>query len=310
MRILVTGAGGFVGKHLVDLLQQRGHQVYAGFYSRENLFDHRVTNIKLDVLDMNYVAGVLKDIQPDGIVHLAAQSNVKVSWESPTLTTQMNIVSLINIMEGMKIACPKAKLLSIGSSEEYGSAGRTGEILTEDSPCQPQNPYAVSKYAAGQLALQLGAKDHINVAHVRPFNHFGPGQHLGFVVSDFSSQIVQIERGNIEPILKVGNLGSYRDFTDVRDIVRAYAMLLESEFNTGIYNICSETPREINSILNSLVRNANVHIEVQIDPNKFRTIDVPMYRGSSEKLRRVITWEPTMEFESSLVETLNWWRNN
>lgn len=308
MRILVTGAGGFVGNHLVQYLLQTGHDVYAGT-NKSGYLDKNVTNLKLDVLDKNSLTDALTSIRPEAIVHLAAQSNVKSSWELPAETNQLNIISIINLIEGMKYACQEAKLLSIGSSEEYGSAGRSGELLTEESPCQPQNPYAVSKYAAGQLALQLGAKENIKVAHMRPFNHFGPGQNLGFVISDFSSQVVQIERGEIEPVLKVGNLHAYRDFTYVKDIVRAYAMMLESEYVPGIYNVCSDSPREINSILNSLVSHSKVQIEVQIDPNKFRPVDVPMYRGSSGKLRKMIDWEPALAFESSLVETLNWWRN-
>jgi GDP-4-dehydro-6-deoxy-D-mannose reductase len=308
MHILVTGAGGFVGQHLVPLLVQRDHHVIAGVHNQATLFDKEVQTVQLNVMDRDKIIDVMKETKPDVIVHLAAQSNVRVSWEHPLETIQMNTIAAINILEAMKTACPQAKLISVGSSEEYGMFYSNGESITEQSPCIPQNPYAVSKFAAGQILLQKAYKDNLLVIHARPFNHFGPGQKLGFVIADFASQIVQIESGAREPVIRVGNLASQRDFTDVRDIVRAYLLLVENNAAPGVYNISSMIPREIQWILHTLIDNSNVKISIEVDPGKLRPIDIPVYFGSSEKLRQAVNWQPEFEFKQSLMETLEWWR--
>jgi len=309
MRILVTGAGGFAGRHLVPLLAQRRHEVTAGVHESRPEPVAGVSCVRMDVMNRDNVMQVVKDAQPDAIVHLAAQSNVRRSWANAAETLQCNTIASLHIYEAMKSACPHAKLLSVGSSEEYGGEALPDrEPITERAPCVPLNPYAVSKFAAGQLLRQLARQDGMRVIHARPFNHFGPGQREGFVVADFASQIVRIESGAGEPVIKVGNLSAVRDFTDVRDVVRAYLLLLESDIESGVYNISSMVPREIRWILDRLIASAKTAIRVEVDPEKLRPVEIPVYVGSSKKLEQAVGWKPQYDIERSLQETLEWWR--
>ena len=309
MRVLVTGAGGFVGRYLVAELLDNGHQVFAGGIQDTNCsFENPEQLLNFDITDYKSMETLIYDIKPDGIIHLAAQSMVKRSWEDAALTVNVNTIGTINLIKAVKCSMPTAKIITIGTSEEYGLTGKDGRMLEEHHPCLPQNPYAVSKLAAGQLAIQLAQKDHLRVVHVRPFNHFGPGQALGYAVSDFASQIANIEKGLSRPVLKVGDLSTQRDFTDVRDVVKAYCMLLENEVENGIYNVCSGMPRSINGILNFLVDNAKVPIAVEKDKERFRPSDVPLFVGSANKIKAAVGWEPQKLFENSLLETLDWWR--
>ncbi|MCX7773625.1 MAG: GDP-mannose 4,6-dehydratase [Clostridia bacterium] len=309
MRVLVTGANGFVGKHLVAALVERHHTVYAAMLDHSDTFLKPVTNCFFDITDETQVNEVMERVKPEGIIHLAAQSMVKRAWESPNSTLITNTISTISILECMKKHAPNAKLISIGSSEEYGLAGKTVVPLTEDSGCFPMNPYATSKLAAGQIVLQLAQRDQVQVVHVRPFNHFGPGQREGFVISDFASQVARIEKKIIPPVIRVGDLSASRDFTDVRDVVDAYISLLESNVSLGIYNICSGKPVVVEQILKFLVGQSSVQIEVQKDPSRMRPSDVPQFIGSYEKLNKETGWKPKLLFEDSLLETLKWWRS-
>jgi GDP-4-dehydro-6-deoxy-D-mannose reductase len=172
----------------------------------------------------------------------------------------------------------------------------------------PQNPYSTSKLAMGQVALQLARRDNLKVIHVRPFNHFGPGQLEGYVVSDYAAQVARIEKGLIPPVIKVGDLSSSRDFTDVRDVVSAYALLLEKNLESGIYNVCSGIPREIKGILELLISYAKVKVAVEVDPERFRPSEVPIFVGSADKIKRATSWFVERSFEESILETLEWWR--
>ncbi len=310
MRILVTGAGGFVGRNLVEeLINRKGHDIFAGLYRETVDFGSSVNNIELDIMDSKQFSQVVHDIKPDGIIHLAGQSFVGAAWEDPAATFLVNTVGTIKMVHMLKQEFPEVKMITIGSGEEYGLTGKSGRPLKEQDPCFPQNPYATSKLALGQVALQYSCKDKLNIIHIRPFNHFGPGQMEGYVVSDFASQIARIEKSLISPVIKVGDLNVQRDFTDVRDVVRAYADLMENKVDSGIYNVCSGTPRLIKDILIFLIDRAEVPIEVEIDEEKIRPSQVPMAVGSAEKLRQSTGWKPQRIFEKSLAETLDWWRS-
>ncbi|RUS45255.1 GDP-mannose 4,6-dehydratase [Cohnella sp. AR92] len=308
MRVLLTGAGGFVGRHLAEYLAKQGHEVTAGLRSSKSGDSCFIRHVRLDIRSPEAIRHALLLAQPETVIHLAAQSNVADSWRDPLHTMQLNAIASLHLLEAIREICPAAKLISIGSSEEYGATPDHGEPITELSPCIPQNPYAVSKFAAGQLLMQTARRDGLNVIHVRPFNHFGPGQSPGFVVADFASQIAMIETGRMDPVIRVGNLSAKRDFTDVRDVVRAYASLSENEVEPGIYNVSSMIPREIVGILHTLVQFSRVPIEIEVDTGKFRPVDIPVYVGSSDKLRKAVGWSPRWSFEQSLLETLNWWR--
>ncbi|MDR3586007.1 MAG: GDP-mannose 4,6-dehydratase [Desulfosporosinus sp.] len=309
MRVLITGAGGFVGNHLIKELSKRGHEVLAGTLSGD-ITSKICQRLEFNITESYQVEAILRDLKPEGIIHLAAQSMVKHAWEYPLETVQVNTVGTIVLLNAVKKYLPLTKVVCVGSSEEYGLSAKTGKPLTEEDPCMPQNPYATSKFAAGLIALQMAKRDNLYVIHVRAFNHFGPGQQLGFVVSDFASQIARIEEGLTESVLKVGELSASRDFTDVRDVVRAYALLLENEVKPGIYNICSGVPRAAKEILDFLVKAAKTPIRIQVDETRYRLSDVPVFIGSSAKVHKAVAWQLERNFYVSLTETLDWWRQN
>ena len=309
MKILVTGAGGFVGQYLVKELIKRKHDVVAiGINNGAFLKAYDIPIYEVNILDFESVKECLQKEQPDGVIHLAAQSNVHASWERPKLTVDVNVTGTIHMFKAVAEVCPEAKFLNIGSSDEYGLTAKQGIPLSEDMPCLPQNPYSISKLCAEQMILQFGKKYGVNVVQARPFNHFGPGQQKGFVVSDFSSQIAMIETGKIEPVLRVGNLDSWRDFTFVQDVVYAYILLIESPNTQGIYNICSGHSRKIIDILHDLVDLSKVKIDVVCDIDKVRPVDVPFFVGNAERLKQDTNWSLQTNFLSGLESTLNWWR--
>ncbi|SHJ68760.1 GDP-mannose 4,6-dehydratase [Desulfofundulus thermosubterraneus] len=308
MRILITGAGGFVGYHLVAYLRSRGHIVYAGVRSTKPEFPPGVQTVHLDILNSGTLHDVLSFIRPEAVVHLAAQSMVAVSWRKPAQTFAVNVLGTINLVEAVAQTVPECKIITVGSGEEYGLTATGGGLLTEDHPCSPHNPYALSKFAMGQVALQIARRCGLRVIHVRPFNHFGPGQQEGYVVSDFASQIARIEAGLQPPVLRVGDLSPCRDFTDVRDVVEAYAALLEYGMEGEIYNVCSGEGRFIREVLDLLLEEARVPIEVEVDPARIRPAEIPVFVGSAAKLSGATGWRPQRDFAVSLRETLDWWR--
>lgn len=308
MKVLVTGANGFVAKHLILELLNRNHEVIAGVRDRNLEGPIGVKKVYLDVTDSKCMETILKEMELDSIVHLAAQSKINVGWNLPVATFEVNTLGTIQLVQLISEFSPRTKLITVGSSEEYGISGKYHEIINESVPCLPQNPYASSKLAAGEVCLQLAKKNNISLLHVRPFNHFGPGQAEGFVMSDFSAQIARIEYGLTEPVIYVGDLSSQRDFTDVRDIVRAYSLLVESDAENGIYNISSGIPRKIKDILLYLINISTCDIKIQVDPNKFRPSEVPIFIGDYSKISNTVNWTPEIDFYDSLKETLNWWR--
>jgi GDP-4-dehydro-6-deoxy-D-mannose reductase len=310
MRILVTGANGFVGTHLVSQLAERDHQVYACMRNKKHSFHESVINRFFDLSDKSMLFDVIEEVKPEGIIHLAAQSEVRDAWADPMKTLLTNTGCTIALIEAVKRFVPLARVITVGSSEEYGWTGKLGAPLTEEHACLPQNPYASSKLAAGQLAMQIANHDDLNVIHTRPFNHFGPGQREGFVVSDFASQVARIENHMSPPIIKIGDLSARRDFTDVHDVIEAYIKLIETDVNTGVYNICSGIPVKIEEILDFYISFSKIPIEVQTDSARFRKSEVPLFVGSSHKLFQATGWKPYRNFEKSLIETLDWWRRH
>ncbi|MBU5444371.1 GDP-mannose 4,6-dehydratase [Paenibacillus sp. MSJ-34] len=307
MRVLVTGANGFVGRKLVRELLDRNHEVFAGVTSFDNDNDTIKTGY-LDILDENSIIHAVRDFKPQGVIHLAAQTMVSKAWDNPKGTMEINVHGTINMLQAIKQYVPEAKVLTIGSSEEYGLSGKQGVSLTEETPCFPQNPYAVSKFTAGQIALQISLKENINLVHVRPFNHFGPGQKKGFVISDFISQLVLMDQGRIEPIIHVGDVNVKRDFTYIDDITRAYILLLERNVGTGIYNVCSGIPRKIEDILFYLMKLIKIPITIMKDEKKMRVNNTPLFIGSAQKINTTLGWSPQKDFYVGLEETFEWWR--
>ncbi len=309
MRVFVTGADGFVGVHLIRNLLDHGHNVIAGVLSSSANFIMPVPTVRFNLLDCDRLDRVIEEVKPEGIIHLAAQSMVKLAWDNPAQTIAVNIIGTINLVNAVAKHARNAKIINVGSSEEYGLSGKLGKPLTEEDYCLPQNPYATSKLAAGQIVLQLANKEKLRIIHVRPFNHFGPQQREGFVVSDFASQIAKIEKGLCPPIMYVGDLSAKRDFTDVRDIVEAYTLLLEKDVDVGIYNICSGIPHTAREILNIMLRECRSNIDIRINRDKMQPSSVPIFIGSAAKLHRATGWAPKGIFDNSIKSTLSWWLN-
>lgn len=306
--VLVTGADGFVGRFLVNDLLARGHRVTAGLEHKSDGLHSDVGQAIFDLLVPETVDALVDNVKPDVILHLAAQSMVAKSWDEPETTVMVNTVGTIHLVNAVARCSPSTKIITVGSSEEYGMTAAEGVPLTEDHSCRPQNPYASSKLAAGQIALQMARQKQLKLIHLRPFNHFGPGQREGFVVSDFASQIAKIEAKLASPIIHVGDLSARRDFTDVRDVVRAYILMVENEVESGVYNICSGIPRSAQEILDAMLALADPSIEVKVDPGRFRPSEVPLFVGSRQKLNIALGWEPIIDLHQSIRDTLDEWR--
>ncbi|MEK4849594.1 GDP-mannose 4,6-dehydratase [Paenibacillus sp. FSL H7-0756] len=305
MKVLVTGSTGFVGQYMMDFLIHNNIEFLGS--ARNSMDNANIVN--MNILNTDDVDKVVKDYKPTHVIHLAGQSNVKLAWGNPQATILNNTIGTLNILNAIKEHSPYSKLISIGSSEEYGSSSEVLEFIDERHVTNPKNPYGVSKLSACQLVLQYVAAYQIQAIHVRPFNHIGPRQSEGFVTQDFAKQIVDIEKGKMDLAIKVGNLDSVRDFTDVKDIVNAYYMLMQDGCVGEIYNVCSSRGVSIQELLFEFVALSKSHIEVKVDPSKFRPIEHKFIVGSNEKISRDTQWHPKMDLKESLLNILNYYRN-
>lgn len=311
MKVLVTGAGGFVGQHLLNKLLMKKNEVVA-INRKNNIFlsSLDIPVYETDILDFDTILNCIKKEKPDVLIHLAAQSNVGISWNKPILTASTNIEGSLNLYKAFFEVNPNGKFINIGSSDEYGLTAKLGIPLVEEMECKPQNPYSISKYCTEQMILQLAKKDKVNVVSTRSFNHFGPGQNTGFVISDFASQVAKIKKGLVENKIFVGDLSASRDFLYIDDVVDAYIKIAENKIPNGVYNISSEIGIKIEYILNKLIELSNMNIEVIIDKNKFRPAEVKKFIGNSDKLKELVGWKPNVNFDDGLEKTLNYWINN
>ncbi len=313
MRVFITGAGGFAGGHLVEhLLAQPDMHITAAVFEppgRNPRLDGRpVEQRHLDLRDAPAVRAAIADTQPDLVFHLAAQAAVGQSFQDPWGTLANNIHAQVNLLEACRAIVPRARILVVSSSEVYGAAGPADAPLDEQVPFAPANPYSVSKVTQDVLGLQYFLAYVMPVICARPFNHIGPGQGSGFVAADFASQIAAIEAGTREPVMFVGNLEAERDFTDVRDVVRAYALMLVHGKPGQAYNVCSGQAHSVQRLLDTLLSYSTARIEVRQDPARMRPSDVPRRVGDASKLRACTGWAPQIPFEQSLLDTLNDWR--
>ncbi len=312
MQALITGAGGFVGGHLCNYLLEHTDWSLTG-----TVFDPaaagpeqpRLDLRPLDLRDGERVTAVVENVRPDVIFHLAAQSSVSASFDDPWDTLENNIHSEVNLLEAVRRSGREVRFLVIGSNEEYGAPNPEELPQTEQSPLRPGSPYAVSKVAQDFLGLQHYLAYGTSVVRVRPFNHTGPGQSPRFVVPAFASQIARIEAGLQEPIMRVGNLSTSRDFSDVRDIVRAYHLAVTGGKAGEVYNLASGEPRLIKGVLETLLSYSAVDIQVERDPKRYRPVDVPVVYGSAEKFHRQTGWQPEIPFDQTLRDTLECWRD-
>lgn len=306
-KILLTGGGGFVGGHLAGELLARGHKVFPADLPRVAEVRHGVLPIELS--DEASLRRVLETVMPDVIFHLAAQPMVPLSWNEPVMTVDTNITGSLRLFMLAAEIVPQARFIFIGSGEEYGVGCDLDHPFEENSVCKPLNPYAASKFAAGMILEQLSERYNMDFVHIRPFNHFGPGQREGFVVADFSAQIARIEAGLQNPIMRIGCLDAMRDLSTVSDVISAYVLFAEAEdLQHTIYNVCSGVPRKIQEILDVLLANAKVDIRTEIDPVRYRKPENPVLYASNKRIREEFNWSPTVSFNEGIIQTLNFWR--
>ncbi|MGQ9626369.1 MAG: GDP-mannose 4,6-dehydratase [Anaerolineae bacterium] len=312
MKAFITGIAGFAGSHLAEyLLENTDLEVYGLIHQRADNISHlreKLTLASGDARDLIFLAEILSEIRPDYIFHLAAQSSVHSSWQNPWETFENNVRSQLSILQTAVDLGLEPRILVVGSNEEYGFISPEDLPLKEDSPLRPISPYGVSKVAQDFLGLQYYLGYGVHTVRVRPFNHIGPRQSERFVASAFARQIAEIEFGLKPPVLKVGNLESKRDFTDVRDVVRAYYLALKHGEPGEVYNIGSGVPRGVREILSLLLSMSEMEISIKQDPAYLRPSDVPISYCDPTKLRQQTGWKPLIPLEDSLRDTLKYWR--
>ena len=314
MRILITGITGFVGSHLAELALARGVDVIGSlrWRSKTEHIEHirdRLMLVESDLRDLLSVRTVLEQARPDWIIHLAAQSFVHASWSTPVETFTTNVVSQMNLFEAMRQLGSKARFLVIGSSEEYGLVHPDELPIRETNSLRPLSPYAVSKVAQDLMGWQYFKSYGMHIVRARAFNHSGPRRGDTFATSNFAKQVAEIEAGLREPVVLVGDLKPTRDFSDVRDIIQGYWLLLERGAPGEVYNLCSGVDWSIERVLNFLIERSGArNIEVRQDPARLRPSDVPALRGSAEKAERAVGWRPAIPLEKTLTDLLEYWR--
>ena len=314
VRALVTGITGFAGSHLAEyLLSRKDVEVYGTVRWRsrtENIegIRDRIRLVECDLMDATAVDQAVQKVRPDLIFHLAAQSFVPTSWLAPAETLMNNILGELNLFEAVRRAGIDPLIQIACSSEEYGLVHEDEVPINEDNPLRPQSPYAVSKIAQDFLGYQYFRSYGLRVVRTRTFNHTGPRRGEVFVTSSFAKQIAEIEHGLAEPVLKVGNLEARRDFTDVRDVVRAYWLALERGEPGEVYVIASGRDHRISEVAEMLLAMSRVPIRIEQDPARMRPSDVPVLLGDSTKFRRRTGWEPLIPFEKTLADLLEYWR--
>jgi GDP-4-dehydro-6-deoxy-D-mannose reductase len=316
MKVLITGITGFVGSHLADYLLSLGAMEVHGLIRWRSPMENiegivsEITLHECELRDAGSVRETIRSIRPDRVFHLAAQSFVPTSWHAPQDTMSNNVLGQLNLLESiLKEGLNGTRIQVACSSEEYGLV-QPGEIpIGEDNPLRPLSPYAVSKISQDFMAYQYHKSYGLHTVRTRGFNHTGPRRGEVFVCSNFAMQIAEIEAGLRPPVIKVGNLDASRDFTDVRDMVRAYHLSLEKGESGAVYNICSGKAYAIKDILNDLLKMSRVEVEVQVDPERMRPSDVPILLGDSSRFREVAGWSPTIPFEKTLEDTLEYWRD-
>jgi GDP-4-dehydro-6-deoxy-D-mannose reductase len=312
VRVLVTGIAGFVGTHLVDFLQRQdpAPDVFGMVKPRGTLPDlpPNVTLIEADLEDAPSVERAMESVAPDRIVHLAAQSSPQLSWADPAGTFRTNVLGLLHVLEAVRKRGLAPRTLVVGSAEEYGLADARDLPLGEDAPLRPQSPYASSKVAQGFLALQYTLAYRLPIVRTRTFHHTGSRRGEAFAESSFARQLVEIEVGLRPPVVTVGNLDAVRDFTDVRDVLRAYWLLLDRGVPGEAYNVCSGRGVRIGDLLDLLIRLSGIDVEVRVDPQKVRRAEIPEVVGDPSKIREATGWQADVPLERTLRFLLDGWR--
>jgi GDP-4-dehydro-6-deoxy-D-mannose reductase len=310
VRALITGARGFAGGHLARALLDEGVRVWGG--SLEGVAPaggllagaeaESVTWLPMDVTRQESIEEALATARPDHLFHLAGQSSVGASFADPQATWEVNAMGTVRLLEGVRRHAPGARVLVISTAEVHGRVEQDQLPLREDAPLRPVSPYGASKAAAEMAALQAAAQG-VEVVIARSFNHIGPGQDTRFAIASFAAQLAAMGGGSGDGVLRVGNLEVRRDFLDVRDVARAYRVLLERGETGGVYNVCSGTSHQLGELVRRMVELSGSGARVEMDAARVRPVDIPELRGDSTRLRG-LGWEPRIPMEQTLRDLL------
>jgi GDP-4-dehydro-6-deoxy-D-mannose reductase len=317
-KLLITGASGFIAGHFIKFLSHHPNDFKIHAISRTQpawdfipsslLSDDMFVYHKADMMDMQRIRSLIEKIQPEYIIHLAAQSSVSESWNNPVVSFMNNTNIFLNIIDAIRLDDNGARVLSVGSSEQYGIVSENDLPLKEESPQRPANPYAVARVAQEQLARIYSQGYGLDICCTRSFNHCGPGQSDRFVVSGIVKQFVRIARGIQEPVIHMGNGSIIRDFIDVRDAVTAYNILLTKGKRGDVYNVCTGSGHIIRDIVLELSQILNIHVEIRQEQSLIRPIDNPRIIGSNEKMQKAFGWHPTVRFDQTLLSMYDYWK--
>lgn len=317
-RILITGYGGFVSPYLIEGCARRypathlfglSHAASQREVEGASPAHASVTALAGDITDGERMRDVLREARPDLVFHLAAASSGAASWRDPAAAMTINAIGFTRLVEAIQREGLTPRVIVAGSGEQYGVVPPEGNPISEETPFSPANPYAVSKVAQDQLALLFHRAYGMDIIRARAFNHFGPGQSPEFVIASFARQIALMEVGKLEPILKVGNLTSERDFLPVTSVVQAYLALAEHGKGGEAYNVGSGVARSIHSMLDTLLGMATVSIETTVDPERFRPVEAPLLCADTRKIERETGWRPDDRMAQALRDTLDYWRD-
>jgi GDP-4-dehydro-6-deoxy-D-mannose reductase len=293
--VLVTGAGGFAGSHLVEHLLGCSQPVVGW------------TRQVVDLLHRDRVRAAIGELRPTQVYHCAGVPHVGESFRDTAQPLAGNVLATEHLFDALRRSGVRCRVLVPGSATVYAASS---EAITESGAIAPSSPYAISKLAQEQLALRAMQEDGIEVVVTRSFNHTGPRQTPDFVVPSMARQIARIERGQLEPIIKVGNITAQRDFTDVRDVVRAYVALMQSGTNGAVYNVASGVGRSIRSVLDTLISRSKVPVRIEVEPARMRPNDVPVIVGDFSRLKAATGWQPEVTFDKMLDDLLTYWRGH
>ena len=309
---LITGITGFVGSHLAEYLLEQGLEVYGTVRhksSRENIqhIENKLRLIEADVGDARRLERAIRESKPDYVFHLASASSVFKSWRAPVEVMKTNIIGTVHLFEAIRKSGIDPKVQVAGSSEEYGMVYPEELPVKETNALRPLSPYAVSKVAQDRLSYQYHQSYGLKVVVTRAFNTTGPRRPAIYVTSNFAKQIAEIEKGK-KPIIHVGNLDARRDFSDVRDIVRAYWLALQRCQPGEVYNICSEKAKAIREVIDLLLSLINRSIKIKQNPSRMRSADIAVMQGDCTKFKEQTGWEPEIAFEKTMADLLDYWR--
>lgn len=312
MNVFVTGATGFVGGYLVEYLISLGYCVFGTTFPQKPEECDIAEGAYIEHLDLKNekdVDNCIRAAKPDWIFHLAAVSNVGYSWKNRRETLETNIMGTFNLMEAVRRIFPSSRTLFISSSDVYGKIPERNKALSEEDVVKIMSPYAFTKLS-GELMMDFyGQIEGLDVVIARPFPHTGPGQNPDFVCSDWANQVARIEKQLAEPIIRVGNINISRDFSDVRDVVKAYKLLMERGKKNQIYNISSGTAVSLKEILDKILSFSPISIQIEKDKKRLRKADISELWGDNSKILKETSWKPEIPLEKTLKDLLDYWRS-